>query len=453
MEHICLADFVRKFKVCYTQKARHKNEESEDSDIDAEDEESTTFKCLGATIKKRKIYACIRYVRFQEIDDKENYFREIILLFYPWRDESQLIGNSETFTEQYRVLSKEFDIKSKMDEYNHKYPLLYQAILDAKNTTEEILEEQWNSYAPTRSEDKEVEDIGVGADVYPELCLPDLDVPDEESGKVEINTCDSLINYMKTDEYLHLIRSLNKQQEEFFLHILHHFKTSTEPIYQFLTGGAGVGKPVLVHAIYQALTRYFNSTPGTNPDEPKVLLAAPTGKAAHLIKGNTLHSLFKIPANQGYQYKPLVSVKLNTVRCKFKHVHLLIIDEISMVGNKMFSFIHQRLQQIKGSNKLFGGISILAVGDLFQLKPVFDGWVFENLSQEYGPLALNLWRENFRMYELNVIMRQTNSREFAELLDRLRECKHATADIQFLLQRKIPTDLMHPGYPILTPHI
>jgi hypothetical protein len=124
-----------------------------------------------------------------------------------------------------------------------------------------------------------------------------------------------------------------------------------------------------------------------------------------------------------------------------------------MVGNKMFSFIHQMLQQIKGSNKLFEGISILAVGDLFQLKPVFDGWVFENLSQEYGPLALNLWRENFKMYELNVIMRQKDSREFAELLNRLRECKQTTADIQFLLQRKIPTDLMHPEYPILTPHI
>jgi hypothetical protein len=69
---------------------------------------------------------------------------------------------------------------------------------------------------------------------------------------------------------------------------------------------------------------------------------------------------------------------------------------------------------------LFGGISILAVGDLFQLKPVFDGLVFENLSQEYGPLALNLWRENFKMYELTVIMRQKDSREFAELLNRLR---------------------------------
>lgn len=46
-----------------------------------------------------------------------------------------------------------------------------------------------------------------------------------------------------------------------------------------------------------------------------------------------------------------------------------------MAGNRMLHFIHQRLQQITGSRKLFGGSSILAVEDLFKLNPVFDGWM------------------------------------------------------------------------------
>ena len=46
---------------------------------------------------------------------------------------------------------------------------------------------------------------------------------------------------------------------------------------------------------------------------------------------------------------------------------LLIIDEVSMVGSNMLLEIHKRLQQIKGvsDDAVFGGVSILAVGDLY----------------------------------------------------------------------------------------
>ena len=45
---------------------------------------------------------------------------------------------------------------------------------------------------------------------------------------------------------------------------------------------------------------------------------------------------------------------------------MFIIDEVSMVGFNMLLEIHKRLQQIKGvSNDIvFGGVSILAVGEL-----------------------------------------------------------------------------------------
>ena len=38
--------------------------------------------------------------------------------------------------------------------------------------------------------------------------------------------------------------------------------------------------------------------------------------------------------------------------------------------------INNRLKDIKGSRELFGGVSIIALGDLFQLEPVMDGYVF-----------------------------------------------------------------------------
>lgn len=111
------------------------------------------------------------------------------------------------------------------------------------------------------------------------------------------------------------------------------------------------------------------------------------------------------------------------------HLKVIFIDEITMVEHGMFNFINLRLQEIKGCKKLFGGVSIIAVGDLFQLKPVMDGWIFSQPCQDYGPLATNLWRDNFQMYELTEIMRQKDDKEFAEILNRLRERKHTTDDL------------------------
>ena len=43
-----------------------------------------------------------------------------------------------------------------------------------------------------------------------------------------------------------------------------------------------------------------------------------------------------------------------------------------MVGNMTLGFIDTRLQQLTGSKAAFGGLSVIAVGDLNQLKPVGD---------------------------------------------------------------------------------
>ncbi|KAK3102105.1 hypothetical protein FSP39_008803 [Pinctada imbricata] len=334
-------------------------------------------------------------------------------------------------------------------------PYITNALEDLRNlNTEDLFEEQWNVLAPC-TETLEKEDVEEGSKISNEFISlrADSDMIAQSGGDSSNTTGEVMANYMDENEYLSLIQSLNKEQRMFFCHVVHHFRTSDTPLYCFLSGGAGVGKTVVVHALYQALVRYFNKQPGSNPDDLKVLLAAPTGKAAFLFKGNTLHTLFQIPACQGFTYKPLKSDRLNSLRCKFQYVKLIIIDEISMVGNGMLNFINQRLQQITGSQKSFGGISILTVGDLYQLKPVFDGWMFENLNKDYGPLASNLWKEHFQMFTLSQIMRQKESAEFAALLNRLREQKHTEEDIKKLNARKITPDESGTDYPLYIPHI
>jgi len=183
------------------------------------------------------------------------------------------------------------------------------------------------------------------------------------------------------------------------------------------------------------------------------MLLGPTGKAAYTIKGKTIHSALAVPANQSLKnYKQLDSSRLNTLRTQFGGVKLIFIDEISMVGNSMFGIqINNRLKDIKGCKDDFGGVSIIAIGDLFQLEPVMDSYVFKDLKNlDYAVLAPNLWQQHFAMFELNEIMRQRESKFFAELLNRLREGKHTPSDIATLKERIIQYDLNNP---IDAPHL
>lgn len=100
------------------------------------------------------------------------------------------------------------------------------------------------------------------------------------------------LNEMTDDDYRSMIQNLNEKQMLFFYNTLHHFKTSDSPLYTFLTGGACVGKSVLLRSLYQALIKFFNKRVGENPDNINILLCAPTGKAAHNIGGSTIHSAF-----------------------------------------------------------------------------------------------------------------------------------------------------------------
>ena len=66
-----------------------------------------------------------------------------------------------------------------------------------------------------------------------------------------------------------------------------------------------------------------------------------------------------------------------------------------MVGNNFFKQIDRQLQIIMGSNRPFGGVSVITVGDLFHLQPVQDGYISEDLKKVYGLSATNLGKPTF----------------------------------------------------------
>ena len=62
---------------------------------------------------------------------------------------------------------------------------------------------------------------------------------------------------------------------------------------------------------------------------------------------------------------------------------LILFDEVSMVANTTLLNIHQRVKEIfvAPNSKLFAGVIVDAVGDLYQLPPIRRNPIFENYKK------------------------------------------------------------------------
>ena len=259
-------------------------------------------------------------------------------------------------------------------------------------------------------------------------------------------------------DYHTLVQSLNEKQRDVYQHVLnwcssmskkHKTGITPEQLCLFVSGGAGTGKSHLISALFQMAVRTLQVV-GDNPDDVRVTLTAPTGSAAHNISGVTLHSAFLLPLGQTKSYIRLSDEKRNGMRAKAGKLQLLIIDEISMVSCNLLLQIHNRLCEIKGVTDPFGGISVIVFGDLFQLPPVLQPFVFKPGNDIIANLTGSLWRLFFYK-ELEEIMRQKDDMDFALLLNRIRTAKHTDEDITFLKSREI--DENNQNYPKDTLHV
>ncbi|XP_069136358.1 uncharacterized protein [Argopecten irradians] len=457
LENWCLADVVSELEVAFPKeefpradKISEHNEDDTFEEENFEQEDVLVHLKNGIKIRRRKNKRVIRYVGYSKKTNSEQYFRERILLFLPWRNEStDIINGYTTFEQHYKSKANIINVIQK--KYENFVDELEQARLQAECELDDF-----DEVAPN-TEHNEAEDANIGPqpseqfvhfdpdtqchkeyDIGPDIGLP-AKTSDVQTSPVRISE----------QQYHRLLQSLNCKQREFHNHVSHWIQHRDEPLYAFLTGGAGTGKSVVIESIYQTLHRALCSEEGENPDDVRILLCAYTGKAAYNINGMTIASAFHKKMYQTQQN--MYSDELNTYRTKYRNLSVIIIDEISMVGNKLLAFIHERLQQLTGTKQDFGGVSIIAVGDLYQLSPVGDSWIFKDLSCPGQGLAKNLWKEHFTMFELTEIMRQKDDLIFSELLNRLRHNQLTNEDKQLIFSRQIEVSAMH--YPHAAPHL
>lgn len=122
----------------------------------------------------------------------------------------------------------------------------------------------------------------------------------------------------------------------------------------FVTGKAGTGKSTVLRELRS---------------RRKAIVLAPTGLAAVNVGGQTIHSFFGImpgpidPAKVG----PLGKRKREALDA----AQVIVIDEISMVRADLMDGIDMSLRKTyERPSEPFGGIPIVAFGDLYQIEPV-----------------------------------------------------------------------------------
>ena len=226
-----------------------------------------------------------------------------------------------------------------------------------------------------------------------------------------------------------------------------------KPYQVFVSGPGGVGKSHVIKLIQSDTIKLLKLSGMFEPDDVIVLLSAPTAVTAFNIGRMTLHSALMLGRSKFGEYQSLSHDKANTLRLKLSKLKLLIIDEISMVGCNM---LHKRLNEIlvQPDDVMFGSVSILAVGDLYQVPPVCQPPLFNVMSNKqmsylYG--SGSLWKDHFKMLEFTEIMRQRGDTRFVELLCRMRTGECTEADIDLLKTRVIA--LESPNYPTQALHV
>ena len=201
-----------------------------------------------------------------------------------------------------------------------------------------------------------------------------------------------------------------------------------DPLLLIVVGVAGTGKSYLMNAIRNLL--------GTS-----CAVTATTGKGAFNINGCTIHSLLKLPVGSRGN-KELTGQGLVRLQNSLKGIAYIIIDEYSMLGQTMLRWIERRCRQATGkSDEVFGGLSIILVGDPGQLPPVADKPLYHSKPTssvgEQGHLAYHMFTNviklsvNPRVQGLNIEQSQ-----FRNLLMRLRTGDCTEPDWKLLLTRQ-----------------
>ncbi len=197
----------------------------------------------------------------------------------------------------------------------------------------------------------------------------------------------------------------------------------------FLTGRAGTGKTTFLRNVQKMVDKQF-------------ITLAPTGVAAILAGGDTIHSFFGLPMDV---CTPGTMGKMSEARIlTLIHTDTIIIDEVSMVRCDIIDAIDYTMRKTLRSSLPFGGKQVIFVGDMFQLPPVLkrgaEGELMNDLYHTddcFFYKADVIKRMRLVKIEFQKVYRQEDQ-DFLRILENVRLNKTTPENLMHLNERVCP---------------
>lgn len=325
----------------------------------------------------------IRSMRYSKHRDIKNYCREQLMLYDPYRvDETTIKQHHQSWQSSYVALEK----TGRQNEQTFRFVTgptwgdLDHAIKTIETQREQIsnIDSLKENQTKNIVVDKYVNEIYENYDFQSDL-QHFKHTKNLKLLSTRLYEIVKQLNILEDIEYYNLMQKLNPEESKLVADVIARKLCSLDdPINFLLTGGARTRKTFTSLAIFQSLVCIHNGKLPYNRSQLKGIITTYTGKATLNTGGVTMHSTFSLPFNNN-DCSTLNSEKLDTLSKNFEQLHVVLIDEASLVGATTPYHIDKRLSQIvHKATSYFFNVDLILSGDLYQVGLVKDSLIFEN---------------------------------------------------------------------------
>ena len=223
-------------------------------------------------MKCRKVKAVIRYHTPNKTKEPEHYFHHLLMLYYPWRNESELMAADQSYTSKFYEPNVQEVVESNRSVFEPDVDAVTEALENLRNNQGNII----YSFDPIN--DQENSDLQIetqnSEDTFPEESFSeqspsDLGSSSDSSPQVfQQISAYTQPTEISDDMLCNNVRSLNEKQRSAYNIALSWCRNTmknmkclkpekVDPINLFVTGGAGAGKSHLIKAIYHTAVKTF----------------------------------------------------------------------------------------------------------------------------------------------------------------------------------------------------
>lgn len=219
-----------------------------------------------------------------------------------------------------------------------------------------------------------------------------------------------------------------------------------------LTGPGGTGKTHVVKGLKAVMAAYGC--------EHKIRFLAPTGSAASLIDGMTIHKGLgiKIHSNEKGKgnhkvgddkedYSVLITIQNRmALRAEWEDVEVVLIDEVSLLAQQLNSEIDHALRYAtERPDEWYGGIQVIFSGDFYQYPPIggtalytlipfSSGQTNDHIAWRLGRLA---WKTINMVVSLTEQERMKGDPEYGKAVNNLRTRQCGLYDVELFNSRLV----------------